>query len=287
MSTWAVVAASHAALTSGSGTDALHAITSGAVGGISASAVLTGVYYMVKVAPGGALRARLSGLKVRWGRDARQMRSTRDYFAEWAGAKVGDTFHQDDAPVPAEVPDQADLELVGAAYIPAPVGVPGGTGTHDEPRASPATAGEPAAAPGAWIPADGPQAGILGGLGERYAAQAGWQPYALQVGSDPYAPQVGSDPYAPQVGGDPYVVQIGGDPYAVPAPDGAAFWAADENLVARPEDERLAGADDEDHGTRSGYRGKRRTPGSAPRHAAARGAGFASRMSARLASVRG
>jgi hypothetical protein len=89
------------------GTDALHAITSGAVGGVVAGAVLTGVYYVVKAAPGGALRATLSGLTFRWSRDARQTRSTRDYFAEWAGARAADTVNKKDRPVLPEVPDEA------------------------------------------------------------------------------------------------------------------------------------------------------------------------------------
>lgn len=81
MSTWAAVAARDAALTSSTGTGLLHGVTPGAIDGFAIGALLTGVCFLVLVAPRMLRRSQLRARHGMWAAGMRHARVRRDYFA--------------------------------------------------------------------------------------------------------------------------------------------------------------------------------------------------------------
>src|SRR5580704_17129353 len=83
MSTWAAFAAKGAAVaaTTAGGAGAAQAITPGALDGFAAGTLLTGMCFLVIVAPRTVLKSRLSGRRSLWAAGLRHERVHPDYYA--------------------------------------------------------------------------------------------------------------------------------------------------------------------------------------------------------------
>jgi hypothetical protein len=221
MSAWAAVAVKEAAITTSAGAGVLHGIAPGALDGFAAGALLTGVCFLVIVAPRTLRRSRLSARESIWSGNTRHVHGKQpDYFA-----------------TPADTHSLASSD----AYSPASPGS--------------------LASPGTYSPAPSDTCS-LAATDPDFAVDAGF--------ANPFAPA--SERLVPKAGADPYAVD----------PD-------DDDVVVLPDDSAAAR-----ESGRSGYLSKHRSIGPEnsdrrqesrrrqPRHAAP-SAGFASRVSARLA----
>ena len=162
MSTWAAFAAKGTAMaaTTAAGAGASQAIAPGALDGFAAGALLTGMCFLLIVAPRTARRSRLSARRGLWSTAMRRGRERPDYYAE---------------PADTHSPAAADVEAAPSAEAP--------------------DAGAPA--PGDVVTPELPLSFANPAL-EVFAPAAG-QEYAGHAGADPYAPDA-LDPasYAPR-----------------------------------------------------------------------------------------
>jgi hypothetical protein len=86
MSTWAAIAAREAAIAASAGTTALHGIAPSALDGFAAGALLTGVCFLIVIAPRAFRRDRLSARQGMWLGGLRRSRADTDYYATPAEA---------------------------------------------------------------------------------------------------------------------------------------------------------------------------------------------------------
>jgi hypothetical protein len=277
MSTWAAVAARDAALTSSTGTGLLHGVTPGAIDGFAIGALLTGVCFLVLVAPRMLRRSQLRARHGMWAAGMRHARVRGDYFAspgdgaDFAAAISGfgltDLNSCSDgynplpapevfaaAPVPevpvSEVPVSESLVSEALTPIPAPA-------FADAPGLAVFT---PAAA--AFSPAPASAAGSAQ-LGEAYLRNADSDPYALEASRETLAadsaPWGDADSFPPPA--------AGGSAPDLGEPDGGRGYRSRHRIDSRDGSDRR-------HESRRGQ----------PRHAAP-SAGLASRVSGRLSGA--
>jgi hypothetical protein len=148
MSAWAAIAAKDAAVTTSLGNGILHGISPGALDGFAVGTMLTGLCFLVTVAPRSLRRARLPARPTVWPSFLRGLRVQRDYYAAPADtySLAADTYSL-----------AAESEMIFAA---APVA--------DDPEA----AAEPVGALAA---------------GQDFGGYAGADPYAVETAADPGA----------------------------------------------------------------------------------------------------
>jgi hypothetical protein len=251
MNAWAAIAAKDVAGTTSLGNGILHGISPGALDGFAIGAMLTGLCFLVIVAPRSFRRSRLSAPPGLWLSFIRRSRAERDYYAEpadtysltaesemiFAAAPVADDLED------AEAPEAAEL---GPADVAAAEDLTEG----ERVTAKPVTAEPVTAAPVT-------EAGSV-------TALAASRDFGGHAGADPYAAET-----AATSGAEPQI-------------------AAGEDAMVMPADERAR--PERGRGYRSKHRMTDREPGErraegrrgAPKHAAP-STGFGSRMSGRLA----
>jgi hypothetical protein len=275
MSTWAAVAARDAALTSSTGTGLLHGVTPGAIDGFAIGALLTGVCFLVLVAPRMLRRSQLRARHGMWAAGMRHARVRGDYFAspgdgaDFAAAISGfgltdlnacsDGYNPLPAPeVFAAAPVSESLgsePLVSEALVSealAPIPAPA---FADSPGLAVFT---PAAAP--FSPAPVSADGSAQQLGEAYPRDADSDPYALDASRETLAAESAqwddADSFPPPATGGP-----GPD---LGEADGGRGYRSRHRVDSRDGSDRR-------HDSRRGQ----------PRHAAP-SAGLASRVSGRF-----
>jgi hypothetical protein len=163
MSAWAAVAVKEAAVTTGSGAGILHSIAPGALDGFAVGALLTGICFLVIVAPRTLRRSRLSAREGIWSGNTRHVHVRQpDYFA-----------------APADTHSQATADM----YSPAPAGMYA-----------------PALADTYSLAATDPDFAVDAGFvnpfapaGERLVMKAGADPYAVDADDDIVLPGDGDD----------------------------------------------------------------------------------------------
>jgi hypothetical protein len=245
MSAWAAIEARDAASTTALGNGVLHGISGAAVGGFAIGALLTGLCFLMIVAPRAARQARLSARLGRWPSFVRRPRVQRDYYAEPAEtySTAGDTDSL-----------SAESEMIYAA---APVA--------DDLLADDLLAEDPEAADDLDA-AEDPEADAAPGLAEHPVR---WNPTALAATPD-FAGHAGADPYAVESVGDLDVeLALEGNEVLVedqPRTEGGRGYRSKHRLSEHEPSER---------------RGDSRR--SAPRHAAP-SARFGGRVASKLAS---
>jgi hypothetical protein len=295
MSAWAAIAAKDAAVTTSLGNGILHGISPGTLDGFAVGTMLTGLCFLVIVAPRSLSRSRLSARPSVWPSFLRRPRVQRDYYAAPADtySLAADTYSlaaesemifaaapvEDDLE-PADAPDAADYDLAGpgpVAAVPAPA------------EAAPAESAPAESAPAEAAPAESVRAESVRAESvpaEDFAAVGAFTAVEEFTAAGPVTAFAASHDFVGHAGADPYAV----DPY--PA-ETAADPGAD-SLLASSEDDIMAPASEKarpegGRGYRSKHRmtehepGERRAEGrrSAPRHAAP-STRFGSRMSGKL-----
>jgi hypothetical protein len=276
MSAWAAIAAKDTAVTTSLGNGILHGISPGTLDGFAVGTMLTGLCFLVIVAPRSLSRSRLSARPSVWPSFLRRPRVQRDYYAAPADtySLAADTYslaaESDSLAAESEMifaaapveddPEAADAPEAAADAPEAAADAPEGTESAPE-AAESAPAGTESAPAGDFTAA------------EPVVALAASQDFGGHAGADPYA----ADPYA----ADRYAVETTVEPGAEP------LLASNEDDIMAPASEkaRLEGG----RGYRSKHRmtdhepGERRAEGrrNAPRHAAP-STRFGSRMSGKL-----
>src|SRR5580698_1680973 len=116
MSTWAAIAAREAAITTSAGSTALHGIAPSALDGFAVGALLTGVCFLIIIAPRAFRRDRLSARQGMWSGSLRHSRVRPDYYAAAA-----ETYSPSPAATyaPAETYAPADSYSPAENYAPA------------------------------------------------------------------------------------------------------------------------------------------------------------------------
>ena len=274
MSTWAAFAVKGAAVvgTTSAGAGIGQAFAPGALDGFAVGTLLTGMCFLVVVAPRTFRRARLSARRGRWPAAMRHARVRREYYA--APADTHSLATAPDAAVPA-----AD------AVVPA-----------DEARAPQLSLDFADPALEVFAPAAGQDHGGQDHGGQDHAGHAGADPYAPET----FAPAATFKPYATAAPGTAAarasaVLPGTSAPLARPAAmDSPVEYAAADAFGADGDDIVLPGYDDPQRQPgRRGYRSKHRLTGQEtgdrrpearrgpPRHAAPSGR-LSGRMPGRL-----
>jgi hypothetical protein len=291
MSTWAAIAAREAATAASAGTTALHAIAPSALDGFAVGALLTGVCFLIIIAPRAFRRDRLSARQGMWSGSRWHSRVRPDYYAtpaetgyyatsaesEFYAAPAEPEFHA----APAGADFYATTAAADSLATPAAPGndaVPAGA----DPYAAPAEAYFYAAPAEAHSPA------------EAYPHGAGVSQLAVATTAGLAAEDVllaqadrGREAFRPSSSppSQGFAGHAGADPYADP------FGAAADDDIVLPGDDTAR-----DEGGGRGYRSKHRMTGqespdrrqeprrSPPRHAAPSSRSrFGTRMSSRIA----
>jgi hypothetical protein len=260
MSAWAAIAAKDAAATTSLGNGILHGISPGALDGFAVGTMLTGLCFLVIVAPRALRQTRLSARPAVWPSFIRGLRVQRDYYAA-----PGDTYSL--AADTYSLAAESEMIFAATPVSDAPQATAAPEATETAPEAA-----EPAPEATETAPAE-------------YAAA---EPQPVETASvedftaaEPVTALAASQDFCGYAGADPYAVETAADPGAAP-------------LLVSSEDDIVAAADEQarPEGGR-GYRSKhrltdhepavRRGEGrrGAPKHAAPSNR-FGSRMSGKL-----
>jgi hypothetical protein len=256
MSTWAAFAAkgAAAAATTAAGAGAAHAIAPAALDGFAAGTLLTGMCFVVVVAPRTMRKTRLSARRSLWSPALRTGKERPDYYAAPADthsaviaperAGTGPAATGSGAPELA-APELSSPVLIGPAldafFLAAPVADPVPAATA--PAVVPVTAAQATAA-GAPQP-EAPLTDIPAPQLPLAFADPALEVFSPNAGQD-YAGHAGADPYAPGVL-DPVVYA----PATPAAEEGPAFDTGSDDDIVLP-------GDDDGQETGRGYRSKHR-----------------------------
>jgi hypothetical protein len=260
MSAWAAIAAKDTAATTSLGNGILHGISPGALDGFAVGTMLTGLCFLVIVAPRALRQTRLSARPAVWPSFIRGLRVQRDYYAA-----PGDTYSL--AADTYSLAAESEMIFAAAPVADAPEATAGPEATETAPEATETAPEATETAPAEYAAAE-PQPVETASAEDFTAAE----PVTALAASPDFCGYAGADPYAVETAADP-----GAAPLLVSSEDDIVAAAGEQ---ARPEGGR---------GYRSKHRltdhepAERRGEGrrGAPKHAAPSNR-FGSRMSGKL-----